>query len=517
MATATVYLVGAGPGDPNLLTIAGAEALQRADVIVYDYLANAQLLNLAPPRAERVYVGKSAKQHTKTQDQINAILIEHAKRKGVRVVVRLKGGDPYVFGRGGEEGEFLRANGIPFVEIPGITSGIAAPAYAGIPVTHRDFTSTITLITGHEKEDADPNAPRVNYEALAKLNGTLVFYMGIKGLPLIVERLTAGGLDPETPAAVIRWGTHPNQRTVTGTVATIAQEVERAGITAPAITIIGKVVSLRRTLNWFEEQPLFGQRILVTRTRQQASELSAMLAGLGAQVLEVPTIEIVPPADWEPIDRTLMQVPAYDWVVFTSANGVRAAWSRLRELGFDARHFGASSVAAVGPATAKALEEIGIVPDLIPERFTGDEIVPALKAEMGEEEIRGKRFLLLRADIARPALREGLEKLGGVVEDVAIYQTKRAERLPEEVIATIENGEAEWVTFTSASTATNLWDLLTVKQRAQIGTMKRASMGPMTTAAMKGVGTGEWKPTVEAHEQTIAGLVDAIVQAVGNR
>ena len=517
MAAATVYLVGAGPGDPNLLTIAGADALQRADVVVYDYLANAQLLNLVPARAERIYVGKSANQHTKTQDQINAILVERAKREGVRVVVRLKGGDPYVFGRGGEEGEILRANGIRFVEIPGITSGIAAPAYAGIPVTHRDFTSTITLITGHEKEDADPNAPRVNYEALAKLNGTLVFYMGIKGLPLIVERLTAGGLDPATPAAVVRWGTHPKQRTVTGTVATIAQEVERAGITAPAITIIGKVVSLRGTLNWFEERPLFGQRFLVTRTRQQASELTAILTDQGAQVLEVPTIEIAPPDNWDPIDRTLMQMPAYDWVVFTSANGVRATWSRLRELGFDARHFGASNVAAVGPATAKALEEIGIVPDLIPERFTGDEIVPALKEEMGEEGIRGKRFLLLRADIARPALREGLAKLGGVVEDVAIYQTGRPARLPEEVVEAIEKAEVEWVTFTSASTATNLWELLTAEQRAKVGGMKRASMGPMTTAAMNGVGEGEWRPTVEAHEQTIAGLVDAIVQTAAKR
>ncbi|MGN6367754.1 MAG: uroporphyrinogen-III C-methyltransferase [Phycisphaerae bacterium] len=519
---ATVYLVGAGPGDPGLLTVAGAEALRRADVVVYDYLANAALLNLAPSGAERIYVGKSANQHTKTQEQINAILVEQAKRAGVNVVVRLKGGDPYVFGRGGEEGEYLRANGVAFVEVPGITSGIAAPAYAGIPVTHRDFTSTITLITGHEKENSEfrvqnseleEGGTRVNYEALAKLNGTLVFYMGVKGLPLIVERLVAGGLDPGTPAAVVRGGTHPKQRTVVGTVGTIAAEVERAGITAPAITIIGKVVSLRSTLNWFEERPLFGKRVLVTRTRQQASELAGMLAERGAQVMEVPTIEIVPPEDWEPIDQRLLQMPAYDWVVFTSANGVRAAWERLRELGFDARHFAASSVAAVGPATARALEEIGIVADVIPERFTGDEVVPALKAKMGEEEIRGHRFMLLRADIARPALREGLEKLGGMVEDVAIYQTKRPERLPEEVVAAIEAGEVEWVTFTSASTATNLWELLTPGQRAKVGGMKRVSMGPLTTAAMKTVGSGEWAPTVEAREQTIAGVVEAMVEA----
>jgi uroporphyrinogen III methyltransferase / synthase len=562
-AVATVYLVGAGPGDPGLLTVAGARALGRAGVVVYDYLANPELLKLAPAAAELVYVGKIGNQHTKSQQEINAILVEKARELFAKIknrkskienalVVRLKGGDPYVFGRGGEEAEYLRAQGVPFVVVPGVTSGIAAPAYAGIPVTHRDFTSTITLITGHEKEEAgtgggdretgrqgdketrgtgdDGSEPvpgkgvaeeggeglsgRVNYEALAKLEGTLVFYMGIKALPRIVERLMAAGSAPGTPAAVIRWGTRTNQQTVTGTLATIVEEVRKAGIKAPAITLVGKVVGLRPTLNWFEERPLFGQRILVTRTRQQASELSEQLAELGARVLEAPTIEIVAPGAEElpEIDRHLAQLPAYDWVVFTSANGVRAAWERLREAGFDARHFAASNVAAIGPATAEALEEIGIYPDLIPEKFVAEELAEALKASIGEdgEEIRHKRFLLLRADIARPVLREELLKLGAIVEDVAIYRTVKPAGLPEEVGEALAEEAVDWVTFTSASTARNLWELLTAEQRQVIARAKRASIGPITTAALAKLGHGQWAATVEAGEHDIGGLLRAI-------
>jgi uroporphyrinogen III methyltransferase/synthase len=521
----TVYLVGAGPGDPNLLTVAGANALKNAAVVVYDYLANPELLKLAPG-AELIYVGKSGNQHTKTQDEINQILADKARELNARNpkmetpnVVRLKGGDPYVFGRGGEEAEFLREHNIPFVEIPGITAGIAAPAYAGIPVTHRDFTSSITLVTGHEKEDGGDEGGRVNYDALAKLDGTLVFYMGVKSLPLITQRLIAAGSDPATPVAVIRWGTRATQQTVTGTLATIAEIVHQAGIKAPAITVVGRVVSLRPALNWFEERPLFGQRIVVTRTRQQASELSSQLAALGAQVLEAPTIELLPPADdqWAEIDKHLMQMPAYDWIVFTSANGVRAAWERLRLLEFDARHFAASSVAAIGPATAEALHEIGIHPDLIPEKFVGEELAAALKATIAAEgeQIRHKRFLLLRADIARPVLREELRKLGATVEDVAIYRTARPAALPQDVIAALQEATPpDWITFTSASTATNLWEMLAPDQRQKVASIKRASIGPITSAAMTKLGNGEWTPTIEAAQHDIAGLVAAIRRAV---
>jgi uroporphyrinogen III methyltransferase/synthase len=483
----TVYLVGAGPGDVGLLTVRGAELLQRADVIVYDYLANRDLLKLCPQNAVRIYVGKSASHHTRTQDEINALLVEEA--------------------------EYLRAHNVNFEEVPGITSGIAAPAYAGIPVTHRDFTSTLTLVTGHEKDDDDS---RVNFDALANLNGTLVFYMGVKSLPSITAKLIAAGMDPATPAAVVRWGTKADQQTVTGAVDTIVDVVKRAGITAPAITIVGKVVALRNTLDWFEQRPLFGQTVLVTRTRQQASELSAKLAELGAHVLEAPTIEISPPGEegWQQIDTHLKQLPAYDWVVFTSANGVRAAWERLRHLGFDARHFGASGVAAVGAATARALEAIGIVPDVLPEKFRGEELAAAVKASLDDRDLSGKRFLLLRADIARPALRDELLKMGALVEDVAVYQAGRAAALPDDVLARLADDPPAWVTFTSGSTASNLWELLTPDLRAKVAKMQRVSIGPVTTAALENLGQGEWKPTIVAERADIDSLVQAITDSV---
>ncbi len=527
--SATVYLVGAGPGDPGLLTVAGAEVLRRAAVVVYDYLANPELLKLAPAGAELLYVGKSGNMHTKSQDEINQLLLEKAQElwsdNSPRVVVRLKGGDPYVFGRGGEEAEFLETHGVGFVEIPGITAGIAAPAYAGIPVTHRDFTSSVTLVTGHEKEGsggavAEESAGRVNYDALAKLDGTLVFYMGIKALATIVGKLLAAGMSPEMPAAVVRWGTRATQQTVTATVGTLVEAVTEAKLTAPAITIIGRVVALRNSggvggldsggaLNWFENRPLFGQRVLVTRTRQQASDLSARLAELGAQVLEAPTIELAEPDDWTSIDQVLQHIPAFDWLVFTSANGVRATWTRLRTLGFDARHFGASSIAALGPATAEALEVIGITPDLVPEKFVGEELAAALKSHIGSAEIADKSFLLLRADIARPVLWEELEKAGGRVQDVAIYQTKLPDALPEEILSALRNDEIDWITFTSASTASNLQMLLDEELRQKVSRMKRASIGPITTAALKKL---NWAPTLEAVQHDIAGLVAAITE-----
>lgn len=509
----TVYLVGAGPGDPGLLTVAGSNALSRADICVYDYLANPKLLDLLPPHCERIYVGKMANRHTLTQTEINAVLVTKAQHaistNTPATIVRLKGGDPYVFGRGGEEGEALHAARIPFVVIPGITSGIAAPCYAGIPVTHRDFATSITLVTGHEKEDADPTEDRVNYPALAALaaQGTLCFYMGVKALPGITAKLAAAGLDPQTPAAVIRWGTHPHQRAVTGTLSTIVDVVKAANITAPAMTVIGKVVSLRDTLNWFESRPLHGKTIIVTRTRQQASTLSASLADLGANVLEAPTIELAEPEDWAPIDDALIHIPMYDWIVFTSANGVDAAWKRLRHLTFDARHFGASSVAAIGPATAEALERIGIVPDLLPEKFVGEELAAALRETI--KDISKQRFLLLRADIARPVLREELQKAGAVVDDLPIYRTIKPAALPDNVIQALRDNQVDWITFTSASTANNFHDLLPEDLRPAVKNIKTLSIGPITTTAMQKQG---WTPTAEATQHDIPGMVATLQQ-----
>lgn len=508
--SATVYLVGAGPGDPGLITVAGAEALRKADVVVYDYLVNSQLLSLCPETCERIYVGKSGSHHTMTQDDINTLLVQKARQANINTIVRLKGGDPYVFGRGGEEADYLRTASIEFVVVPGITSGIAAPAYAGIPVTHRDMTSTITLITGHEREGAADE--RVNYSALAQLGGTLVFYMGVKSLGMISSRLIAGGLSADTPTAVIRWGTHPHQQTVTATISTIAEAVQKAGITAPAITIVGQVVGLRKTLNWFENRPLFGQRILVTRTRQQASELSRQLTDLGAYVMEAPTIEITEPEDQSILTSALTRLCSgrgYDWAIFTSVNGVEAAWKQMRAQQFDARNLAGVKVAAVGPATATALlERMGIAAELLPEKFVAEEIAVAFKTQ--QIDLHGKEILLLHADIARPVLRDQLIAAGANVDDVAIYRTVAPKSLPADVITAIENGQLDWVTFTSASTAENFHALLPESLRPQFAAMKKASIGPVTTEALKKLG---YTPTVEADPHTIPGLVQALQTA----
>ncbi len=542
----TVHLVGAGPGDPNLLTLAGAKALASAAVVIYDYLANPELLSLAPESAERIYVGKSAGAHTLTQDQINQLLVDKAHKLAQQLetrnskletptIVRLKGGDPYVFGRGGEEAQHLRKHHIPFTVIPGITAGIAAPAYAGIPVTHRNFSTSVTLITAHEKEEpansalstqhsalapANDAEIRTDYTALAKLltsGGTLVFYMGVKSLPSLTQKLLAAGAPPETPAAVIRWGTRPDQKTLTAPLNQIAQTVEAAQLKPPAITVIGQVVSLRddnAPLDFFESRPLFGQTILVTRSRQQASTLAQGLSALGAKVLEAPTIQILPATDEQlvSIDQTLLHLPAYDWILFTSANGVRAAWQRLQHLGFDARHFAASNLAAVGPATTDALRDIGLTPDITPNRNLSSDLFTAIEKHLedNDENIAEKRFLLLRADIATPTLPDALRAAGATVDDLPVYQTLPATELPKEILAALENNEITWTTFTSASTATNLWNLLPPNLREKIAQTRRASIGPQTSTALRTV-SPTWSPTVEAPTHDIPTLIQTMV------
>jgi uroporphyrinogen III methyltransferase / synthase len=513
--TGVVYLVGAGPGDPGLITLRGAELLAAADVVVYDHLANPQLLAHAP-RALAIYVGKQAAAHSMTQEQINALLVEQAKA-GKRVV-RLKGGDPFVFGRGGEECEALRAAAVEFEVIPGITAAIAAPAYAGIPVTHRDLNSSFTLITGHEKEDEykDPQArgraagdatSDVDWTALAKLP-CLAFYMGVKSLRRICAKLIEHGMDPAMPAAAIRWGTTPRQRTVVGTLADLPARVAEAKLAPPAVTIIGRVVSLRETLNWFESRPLFGQTIVVTRTREQASDLSARLGKLGAQVIEAPTIELAP-ADPIAIESALAETARYDWIIFTSANGVRFAKERLLAMRLDSRAFGAARVATIGDATADAVRrELCLRVDLSPQRFVAEALGEAF-AERGE--IAGKRFLLLRADIARPLLRERLHEGGAAeVRDVPIYETKPAAALPPELIEAIDAGEVDWLTFTSSSTARNFYGLLTAPQAQKLASARVASIGPITSQTLRELGI---EPTVEARTFDVAGLVEALRSA----
>ncbi len=510
-----VYLVGAGPGDPGLITVRGRRLLELAEIVVYDYLANPKLLSYCP-QAEVIYVGKKASSHTFTQDQINQLLIDKAK-PGKRVV-RLKGGDPFIFGRGGEECEALHRAGVPFEVVPGITASIGGTCYAGIPVTHRDFNSSFTVITGHEKEeqyqDAEAKAREaaagssdIDWAVVARLP-CMAFYMGVKALPRISQKLIEHGLSPDTPAATIQWGTMPRQRTVTATIADLPARVMDAGITAPAITIVGRVVTLRPIMNWFETRPLFGQTIVVTRTRQQVSDLAAKLEELGANVIEAPTIELVEPDNWNEVDEALTQGGDYDWLIFTSANGVRFTRQRLRALERDVRVFGRARVAAIGDATAVAIrDELGLHVDLCPESFVAEALADEL-ASRGET--AGKRFLLLRADIARPLLRERLQQGGAAaVRDVAIYQTVPAHALPPGLAEAILHGSIDWITFTSSSTVRNFIKLLGPEFVAHLENVKLASIGPVTTQTMTELGL---KLSVQAETFNVDGLVEAIAR-----
>ncbi len=507
-AEGIIYLVGAGPGDPGLISVKGARLLEQAQVVVYDYLSNPKLLEHAPPDAEKIYVGKKAQAHTLTQEQINALLVEKGKA-GLRVV-RLKGGDPYVFGRGGEEAEALVKAGVRFEEVPGITAAIGGTAYAGIPVTHRDFNSSFTFITGHEKEErsevgGQSSETDIDWGAVARMP-CVAFYMGVKSLPRICQKLIENGMDPSMPAACIRWATTPRQRTVVATVATLAQEIEKAKLLPPALTIIGKVVTLRETMNWFERRPLFRQTIVVTRTRHQASDLSDKLAELGANVLEAPTIELHPSSNPAEVDAALSQAGVYDWIVFTSANGVEQTKRRLLATGKDARAIGKAKIAAVGQATADAIErELCLNVDLLPKTFVAEALAEELLAR---GEVKAKKFLLLRADIARPMLREKLQQEGAAdVRDVAIYETIPAKTLPDDVIEAIAAREVNWVTFTSSSTARNFAALLGSDYKQKLIGVKIASIGPITTGTLKELGL---EPTIQAEASNIQRLVEVI-------
>ncbi len=501
----TVTLVGAGPGDPGLLTIHGRDALAAADVVVYDALANPALLDFAPQARHR-FAGKRAEHHSMSQEQINDLLVSEAKAG--HVVVRLKGGDPFVFGRGGEEAEACVAAQVPFSVVPGITAAVAAAAYAGIPVTHRDLNTSLTLVTGHEKDRSkqtpqaaardEAGSEATDWSALAKLP-LLCFYMGVKSLPTIAAKLTAAGMSGVTPAASVQWGTTPWQKTVVATLDTIADANDAAGLSSPAITYVGEVVRLREQLQWFDKRPLFGKTVVVTRSRTQASELSARLSALGAEVVEAPTIAIQETPDGSSVRTELARIKAanYDWILFTSGNGVRATREIMRTNGYDARLFAGSKVGAVGPATARAVRELlCIEPDLTPDRYDGD----ALADELGD--VAGRSILLLRADIGRRSLIDALRERGARVEDVAVYETKPVDTLPAHVRDRLADADA--ITFTSGSTATNFAKLATVPQN-----VKLVSIGPTTSAAMRAAGL---RVDAEADEATIEALTQAAQQ-----
>ena len=493
-----VYLVGAGPGDPGLITLKGLKLLEKADTVIYDYLANPELLSYCREDVELIYVGKKGGSHTMSQEEINKLLARKALEG--KVVVRLKGGDPFVFGRGGEEIEELIKHGIPFEVVPGVTSATAVPAYAGIPVTHRNFTSTLAIITGHEAEGKEES--RIDFSALAKI-GTLVFLMGVKNLPHIVENLISEGKSKDTPCAVIQWGTTPRQKVASGTLENIVNKVAEAGITAPAIIVVGEVASLREKFRWFENKPLFGKRILVTRTREQASKLKEALAELGAEVLEVPTIKVEYLLDEETLTK-LKELPKYDWLVFTSENGVLAFISALAKLDLDLRFIANQKVAVIGPGTESALKKYLIKPDLRPEKdYTQEGLLSAFTSV----DLKGKKILLIRAKVARDVLPKGLAELGACVEILPIYETKLPEESKEKLASILRQG-VDVITFTSSSTVENFFKLL---EGAEVNLSKIlfAVIGPITANTLRQYG---FEPKIIAKENTIPGLVSAILE-----
>lgn len=498
-----VYLVGAGPGDPGLISVRGAQLLSRAEVVVYDALANRALLDLAPAGAKLIDAGKRAGVHKLSQEQTNALLAEHALA-GL-CVVRLKGGDPYVFGRGSEEAMYLHERGVRVEVVPGITAAIAGPAAMGIPVTHRQVATTCTLITGHE----DPTKPQsqVDYRALAALaqqGGTLCFYMAIGRLAGVVSALVEQGCDSQMPAAIVQWGTLAQQRSVRATLGELPMAMERAGLGAPAIVVIGQVAGLdEASLNWFEHRPLFGQSIVITRTRQQASELRVKLEELGAHVIETPTIAIEPAASLAELDRAANEVTYGDWLIFTSVNGVESFAAALVRIGADARRLAGVKVAVIGRATAEALEQrLCIRPDLVPDGATGEALAQGI---IDGDEIDGRVVHLWQAEIARPVLAQRLSDAGGIVSVVQAYRTVRTPGLSDEVLEALGERRVNWLTFTSGSTARNFFDLL--PDAAMVEGVKIASIGPVTSQVLRELG---WRVDVEAEDHDIPGLVAAI-------
>jgi uroporphyrinogen III methyltransferase / synthase len=497
-----IYLVGSGPGDPGLFTLKGVRCMQEADAVVYDRLAPEALLRHAKPDAERIYVGKKPGNPTMSQEEISDLLVELG-RAG-KTVVRLKGGDPYVFGRGGEEALALIEAGLPFEVVPGVTSGMAAPAYAGIPVTHRGIATSVTFVTGHE--DPTKGSQDVDWKKLANGADTLVLYMGVGRLEEISTRLIEAGRSRETPVACVRWGTIPEQRTVTGTLEDIATRVAQANLRPPAIIVVGAVVALReKGLDWYERRPLFGRRVVVTRARAQAGELSAELERLGAEVHEFPTIEISPPEDFGPLDAAIRELDSFNLIVFTSVNGVEAFLVRLRYHGLDLRAVPRDAkVAAIGPATAERIEWAGLRVDVVPEEYRAEALIGALDVGTLAE----VRVLIPRAKVAREILPEKLREAGAEVVVPPAYESVPLSEGKEDVSVRLQKGEIDCVTFTASSTVENFVGAFGADEAARLLSGTRiACIGPITadTARKRGL-----RVDAEADEYTISGLVEAV-------
>ncbi len=506
MVKGKVYLVGAGPGDPGLITIKGVEALKEAGCVVYDFLASSRLLGYAGEGVETIYVGKKGSEKSISQPEINALIIDRA-RKG-RTVVRLKGGDPFIFGRGAEEAEALVKAGIPFEIVPGVTSAIAAPAYAGIPLTHRDLSSSVTFITGQE----NPLKERKNiaWDRLSTGRGTLVFLMGWKNLPLISKKLLKNGWPAATPVALIRWGTLAVQKVVTGRLDNIVALSEKAEIKPPVITVVGDVVKLRRQFNWFETRPLFGRTVLVTRAQEQAGEFTDILEKYGAIPIGYPTIRTGPPPSWKPLDHGIKRLSTYDWAIFTSVNGVRYFFERLTDLNKDLRELKGVRICAIGPRTARAIRELNIRVDMTPKVFRAEAILEAL----GAEGIKGKRFILPRALEAREILPDTIRELGGTIDVLPAYRTVRPRKKAAEMKERLFNGEIDTITFTSSSTVTNFMRFFKKNEAMDLNRVTRvACIGPITADTAKKQGL---TVDIMPRNYTIPALAEAIAEYYKN-
>lgn len=496
-----VYLIGAGPGDPGLFTLKGKDILGRADVVVYDYLANDALLAFAKKDAELIYVGKKGGDHTLSQSGINQLIVDKAKEG--KVVARLKGGDPYMFGRGGEEAEELLEAGVAFETVPGVTSAIAGPAYAGIPLTHRAHASSVCFATGHE----DPTKPETahNWDALANGGSTLVFFMGMKNLPEISKKLIAAGMPQETPAALVNWGTTSRHRSLAATIGTLPAEAERQKFSSPSLIVVGSVVTLRDKLNWFEKKPLLGKGVVVTRAREQASDSANLLSEFGADVIQFPTITIKPLADYSLVQNTLKDLKKYHWIVFTSVNGVKYFWQQLKALGLDSRALGGKKIAAIGPATAEAIAEFGIIPDFIPEKFVAESIAEGMVA-LGMDKAK---VLLPRASVARDVLPEALAKAGATVDVLPIYETVPSDARQDEVLEGLKSGRINCITFGSSSTVDNFLSLIPADTLKKYPEVRLACIGPVTAKTLEQAGLN---CDIQPEDYTIPSLVDELIK-----
>lgn len=497
-----VYLIGAGPGDAGLITKKGYKYLQAADVVVYDRLVNPELLEDLRSDVKLIYVGKSGRHHTKTQDEINEIIYEEAKAGNI--VARLKGGDPYVFGRGGEEGEYLFDRGIYFEEVPGITSAIGGLAYSGIPITHRGIATSFHVITGHLKDEND----ELNFEALAQLDGTLVFLMGVGNLEKISSELMKYGKDKNTQAALINWGTTTRQRVVTGNLENIYQVALDAKITPPSLIVIGDVVGLREKLRFHDNKPLYGKNIVITRERSKAGRTIEKFRNLGANVISFPTIKIAKIEDNKELYQEIENIDLYDYLVFTSVNGVDIFFEELKKLGYDSRKLANLKIAVVGPKTFEAVEKYGIRPDLMPDKYVAEDLFDLLEGEVSSHD----HILVPRAKIAREKL---IKDLGGIsqVKEVVIYETLKDEAAKEEIIEKLEELEDYSLVFTSSSTFTNFEDILGPEHSAIIERGKIISIGPITSDTIEASG---YEVDIQAEDYTVDGIIEAMIKEEGN-